>query len=98
MTRLAALVLCLSLSALAADDAPLVMNAGDVAPVKGVLLPDALAIRSEAERQGLRAENAELKKAVQAAPTPVLVVVLVVGSVVVAGAAGFGIGYAAAAK
>jgi len=83
------LALLLASHAWAADDAPVVMQPGDAAPVAGVLLPDALAVRRAKELTALRAENEQLKKD---AGTPVpLVVGLVVLGVVLGGAAGYGI-------
>lgn len=90
--RMLALTLALLLvpRAYAADDAPVVLHAGDPAPVSGVLLPDGLAVRRAAELASLRVEVEELKKA--PAPLPPLAVVgLVVLGVVAGGAAGFGI-------
>lgn len=84
------LMLALTSRAYAADDAPVVLHAGDPAPVSGVLLPDGLAVRRAAELASLRVEVEELKKA--PAPLPPLAVVgLVVLGVVAGGAAGFGI-------
>lgn len=98
MTRMLSLTLCLCLSipAWAADDAPVIMVAGDPAPVAGVLLPNDLAVRRAKELTALRAENESLKKD---AGTPVgLVVALIVAGVVAGGAAGFGIAKATAPK
>lgn len=97
--KMLALVLVLALvpNAYAADDAPVVLHAGDPAPVSGVLLPDGLAVRRAAELASLRVENAELKA--QPAPLPPLAVVgLVVLGVVAGGAAGFGIAKATGKK
>ncbi len=92
-----ALVLALSTASYAADDAPVVLHAGDPAPVQGVLLPDALAVRRARELAALRVENEALKAA--PAPLPPLAVVgLVVLGVVAGGAAGFGIAKATAPK
>ena len=90
------LVLCLSLAnvAHAADDAPVIMVAGDPAPVAGVLLPNDLAVRRARELTALRAENESLKKD---AGAPVgLVVALIVAGVVLGGAAGYGVAMATA--
>jgi hypothetical protein len=94
--RVLSLVLCLSLAnvARAADDAPVIMVAGDPAPVAGVLLPNDLAVRRAKELTALRAENESLKKD---AGTPIaLVVVLVALGVVAGGAAGYGVAKATA--
>jgi hypothetical protein len=91
-----ALVLAVSLAApaWAADDAPVLLTAGEVAPVAGVLLPDALAVRRAKDLVGCQAEVTSLKAA--PAPLPPLAIVgLVVLGVVVGGAAGYGISVAA---
>jgi hypothetical protein len=97
--RMLSLVLCLSLANVAraaADDAPVIMVAGDPAPVAGVLLPNDLAVRRAKELTALRAENESLKKD---AGTPIaLVVVLVALGVVAGGAAGYGVARATASK
>lgn len=92
------LVLCLSLASVAraADDAPVIMVAGDPAPVAGVLLPNDLAVRRAKELTALRAENESLKK--EAGAPIALVVVLVALSVVAGGAAGYGVARATAPK
>lgn len=98
MKRMLALVLALSLSnvARAADDAPVVLQAGDPAPMAGVLLPNDLAVVRAQELTRLRVENASLKKD---AGTPIgLVVALVVAGVVLGGAAGYGVAKATAPK
>lgn len=98
MKRMLSLVLCLSLAnvARAADDAPVVLQPGDPAPVAGVLLPNDLAVVRAKELTRLRVENASLKKD---AGTPIgLVVVLIVAGVVAGGAAGYGIARATAPK
>lgn len=91
------LVLVLSTASFAADDAPVQLQPGDPAPVAGVLLPDALAVRRARELVALRVENEALKAA--PAPLPPLAIVgLVVLGVVAGGAAGFGIAKATAPK
>ena len=91
------LVLALSTSSFAADDAPVQLQPGDPAPVAGVLLPDALAVRRARELAALRVENEALKAA--PAPLPPLAVVgLVVLGVVAGGAAGYGLAKATAPK
>ena len=92
MKRMLALVLCLGLAnvARAADDAPVIMVAGDPAPVAGVLLPNDLAVRRAKELTALRTENAELKAAPAGMPVG-LVVLLVVAGVVAGGAVGYGV-------
>lgn len=92
MSRAVCLVLALAFvtPAWAADDAPVQLAAGDVAPVSGVLLPDALAVRRAKELTALRAEVEAIKAAPEPLP-PALVVGLVVLGVVVGGAAGYGI-------
>lgn len=91
-----ALVLAVSLASpvWAADDAPVLLAAGEVAPVAGVLLPDALAVRRAKELVACDAERTSLKAA--PAPLPPLAVVgLVVLGIVAGGAAGYGISRAA---
>lgn len=91
MKRVLTLVLALSLAnvARAADDAPLLMQPGDVAPSAGVWLPNELAVRRAQELTRLRAENQSLK---DSAGVPVaLVVGLVVAGVVAGGFAGYGV-------
>ena len=78
----------------AADDAPTVLHAGDAAPVSGVLLPDALAVRDGKELASCRAELPALRKSVADAPSVPVVVALVVAGVVLGGAAGAGVAYA----
>jgi len=91
-----ALVLALSTASYAADDAPVVLRAGDPAPVQGVLLPDALAVRRARELVAMRAEVESLKKD---AGVPVGLVVLAVAlGVVAGGAAGYGVAVATAPK
>ena len=91
------LVLALSTASFAADDAPVQLQPGDPAPVAGVLLPDALAVRRARELAALRVENEALKAA--PAPLPPLAVVgLVVLGVVAGGAAGYGLAKATAPK
>jgi hypothetical protein len=85
------LVLVLSLASYAAEpaDAPVILAAGDPAPVAGVLLPNNLAVRRAKELTALRAETEALKKETG---TPVaLVVALIVVGVVAGGAAGYGV-------
>lgn len=87
------LALALSAPAWAADDAPVVLAAGDIAPVAGVLLPDAVAVDRARELVACRIERDALKG--QPPPMPPLVVVgLVVLGVVAGGAAGYGIAVA----
>lgn len=77
----------------AEGDAPVILKAGDPAPVDGLLQPTDLAIRIERERIALRTENEELKKHIEKS-TPIHPVVLVVLGVVVLGAgaaAGYGV-------
>jgi hypothetical protein len=67
-----------------------VLAAGEVAPVAGVLLPDALAVRRAKDFVGCQAEVTSLKAA--PAPLPPLAIVgLVVLGIVAGGAAGYGI-------
>ena len=86
------LVLVLSVSSFAAEpsDAPVVMQAGDPAPVGGVLLPNELAVRRAKELASLRVEVAELKAKPEGVSVPV-VVLLVVAAAVVGGAAAAGV-------
>ena len=94
--RTLALVLAVSLAApvWAADDAPVLLAAGEVAPVAGVLLPSDVAVRRAKEHVACEAENTSLKAA--PAPLPPLAVVgLVVLGIVAGGAAGYGISRAA---
>ena len=84
------LVLALSVPAWA-DDAPVLLKAGDPAPASGVLLPDALAVRRAQELKALRVENEELAKSVKSKPEPWVVVLLVAAGVVAGGLAGYGI-------
>lgn len=89
----ASLALLLAVPAYAADDAPIVLQAGAVAPVAGVLLPDAVAVAAAQRLKGCEAERDSLK----AAPGPLhpaVVVALVVLGVVAGGAAGYGISQA----
>ena len=92
MRRMLALVLCLGLAnvARAADDAPVIMVAGDPAPVTAVLLPNDDAGLSAKELTALRTENEALKAAPAGMPVG-LVVLLVVAGVVAGGAAGYGV-------
>ncbi len=92
MRRMLSLVLVLSLSSFAAEpaDAPVELQPGDAAPVAGVLLPEALAVRRAKELASLRVEVAELKAKPEGVSVPV-VVVLVVAAVVLGGAAGAGV-------
>jgi hypothetical protein len=94
------LVLVLSLRAFAADDAPVLLKAGDPAPVAGVLLPDALAVRKAQSSAACNVERDALKEvALKSTPLPPLVVVgLIALGVVVGGAAGFGIAKATQPK
>ena len=100
MKRIFSLILALTLlplSSWAADDAPVQLQSGDPAPVAGVLLPDALAVRRARELAALRVENEELKKA--PAPLPPLAVVgLVLLGVLAGGAAGYGVAKATEKK
>jgi hypothetical protein len=84
------LVACLALPAAAQEpaDAPVVLKAGEAAPVSGVLLPDKLAVSSAAEVAGCRVEVPELKAEVQRRPTVGFVILLVAGALVVGAAAG----------
>ena len=99
MKRMLSLVLVLSLAnvARAADDAPVVMQAGDPAPVAGVLLPNNLAVVRAQELTRLRVENQALKDAPQGVSVPV-VVVLVLSGLVLGAAAGAGVVLATAPK
>ncbi len=90
--------LLLAQASYAADDKPITLAPGDAAPVAGVLLPDALAVRRAQELAACRVEVPELRKKVEAAPSPALVVVLVVAGVLAGGAAGYGIAKAVAPK
>lgn len=92
MKRMLSLALVLSLASYAAEpaDAPVVLQAGDPAPVGGVLLPNELAVRRAKELAGLRVENAELKAQPPGISVPI-VILLVVAGVVVGGAAGAGV-------
>lgn len=74
----------------AAQDAPVVLDAGQPAPTRGLLLPEALAIQTAQEKAQLTAENASLKKAIESTPAWWIVPV----SVVAALAVGFGVGMA----
>lgn len=78
------LALLLSLQCYAADDAPLLLKAGDPAPVAGVLLPDALSVRTGGRLKGCLEENAHLVTAVQTVAKDTVsvpvVVLLVVGA------------------
>jgi hypothetical protein len=83
----ASLCVLLAVPAYAADDAPIMLPAGAVAPVAGVLLPDALAVTQaqrvracEAERESLKADAGK--------PNVGLIVLAAVLGVVVGGAAG----------
>ena len=100
MTRMLSIILAvtlLPLSSWAADDAPVQLQPGEPAPVAGVLLPDALAVRRAKELAALRTEVAELKA--QPAPLPPLAIVgLVVLGVLAGGAAGYGVARATAPK
>lgn len=98
MRRMLSLILALTLLPLAAEAEDAVpLKAGDPAPVSGVLLPDALAVRRASELAALRVEVAELKAA--PAPLPPLAVVgLVLLGVVAGGAAGYGVAVATAKR
>ena len=97
MLSLMLAVTLLPLSSWAADDAPVELAAGTPAPVAGVLLPDALAVRRARELAALRVENEELRKA--PAPLPPLAIVgLVLLGVVAGGAAGYGVAKATEKK
>ena len=86
------LVVALASASFAADDAPVQLQPGDPAPVAGVLLPDALAVRRARELVAMRAEVESLKKD---AGVPVGLVVLAVAlGVVAGGAAGYGVAVA----
>lgn len=92
----ASLALALALPCYAADDAPVVLQAGAVAPVAGLLLPDAIAVTQAKRVKACEAERDSLKAD---AGVPVAVVVLsVVLGVVAGGAVGYGIATAATAK
>jgi hypothetical protein len=93
-----AIALVLASYARAADDKPLVLLAGDPAPIAGVLLPVELATRRAQELSACRVEVPELRKAVLAAPAPWVVVVLVVAGIAAGGAAGYGIAKATQPK
>ena len=80
----------------AADDAPVVLQAGDPAPFPGLLAPTDLAVRRAQELAACRVENPELRKAVLDAPSPALVVVLVVLGVFAGAAGGYGVARAMA--
>lgn len=73
------------------------LQAGDPAPMAGVLLPNDLAVVRAKELTRLRVENQALKDAPQGVSVPV-VVLLVVAGVVAGGAAGFGVARATAPK
>lgn len=86
----ASLALLLAAPAIAADDAPIIIQAGTPAPVGGLLLPDAVAVEQARRIRGCEAERDSLKAA--PAPLPPLAVVgLVVLGLVAGGAAGYGI-------
>lgn len=86
----ASLCVLLAAPAYAADDAPIVIAAGEQAPVSGLLLPNALAVEQARRIRACEAERDALKAA--PAPLPPLAVVgLVVLAVVAGGAAGYGI-------
>lgn len=87
---LLALALLVALPVRAADDAPVILQAGTPAPVDGVLLPNAQAVAQAKRITSCEAERDALK----AAPPPLhpaVVVALVVAGVVAGGAAGYGI-------
>jgi len=86
----ALLCVLLAVPAYAADDAPIVLDAGATAPVAGVLLPDAVAVAAAKRLKGCEAERDSLK----AAPGPMhpaIIVGLVVLGVLAGGAAGYGV-------
>ena len=72
-----AVVLALSLAAPAfgqAADAPVALKKGDVAPVDGLLLPDAAAIAAAKRLAAAEAERDELRKAPVVAPWAVVLI------------------------
>ena len=75
----------------AAEDAPLVLVAGQVAPVDGLLLPDSLAIESAKELAACRAEVPALKDAVAKSPSALVVVLIAVAALAVGGGVGAGV-------
>lgn len=83
-----ALVLVLALPCMA-QDAPTILEAGQPAPVKGLLMPEAVALQAAQKQVQLSAENESLKASVASAPSWVVVAV----AVVVGLAGGVGIGY-----
>lgn len=84
-------VLVLSLQCYAADDAPVLLQAGDPAPVAGVLLPDALAVRRARELAACNVELPKLREGLKASPTPLVVVLVAVGSALVGAAVAVGV-------
>ena len=92
--RWLALVVVLALGAQAAEparpaDAPVILEAGQPAPSRGLWKPEAKAIRDEAHTSAVEAENTELRKSAAAAWwVPVLVGLVALGAGVAIGAAG----------
>ena len=78
-------------AAFAADDAPIIVRAGDVMPVSGVLLPDALAVRRAQDLVACKAEVASLTPVVRDSVSPAVVVLIAVGGVLLGGAVGFAV-------
>lgn len=85
----ASLALLLVAPAYAADDAPIIIRAGEQAPTSGILLPDAVAVEQAKRIRACEAERDALKAAVG---VPVgLVVVAVVLGLAAGGAAGYAV-------
>jgi hypothetical protein len=85
----ASLALVMALPAHAADDAPIIVRAGEQAPMSGILLPDVVAVEQAKRIRGCEAERDSLKAAVS---VPVGLVVLgVVLGIAVGGAAGYAV-------
>lgn len=83
------LALVMALPAHAADDAPIIVRAGEQAPMSGILLSDAVAVQQAKRIKGCEAERDALKAS---AGIPVGLVVLgVVLGVAVGGAAGYAV-------
>lgn len=99
MSRAVALVvLVLSLRSYAADDAQAMLQPGDPAPVAGILVPDALAVRRAQELAACRVEIPVLREKLEAAPSPALVVVLIAAGLLAGAAGGYAVARATAPK
>lgn len=83
MIRALSLVVLISFGAHAAEpaDAPLILEAGQLAPSRGLFKPEAKAIRDEAAHVACDAERVELRKSAGVAWwVPVIVGVVAVGA------------------